>query len=105
MYGKPKFLQALEEFGRLAEEARSSKAGLAVRWVVWNSFLDAEKGDAVVVGASSGKQLSETVNEIEKGPLEEWIVERLEALWKTVEADAPGNNFETYRKLVKAGVL
>lgn len=105
MYDKPSYLKALQEFGKLADEAGSSKAGLAYRWEVWNSFLDPEKGDAVVLGASSGKQLSETLREIEKGPLEEWVVERLDELWKRIEDDAPGNNFETFTKLSKAGLL
>jgi aflatoxin B1 aldehyde reductase len=105
MYGKPSYIKALEEFGKLAEEAGISKAGLACRWVVWNSFLETEKGDMVVLGASSGRQLSETVREIQKGPLEGWVVERLDALWRSIEADAPGNNFETYTKLIKAGLL
>jgi aflatoxin B1 aldehyde reductase len=105
MYGRPSFLAALEEFGKLAEEAGMSKAGLAFRWVVWNSFLDQGKGDMVVLGASSGRQLRETVWEIRKGPLEGWVVERLEELWKSVEGEAPGNNFETLTKLSKAGLL
>jgi len=105
MYDKPSYLAALEEFGKLAEEAGTTKAGLAYRWVVWNSFLDPEKGDAVVLGASSGKQLTETVSEIEKGPLEGWVVQRLEKLWRSLEADAPRNNFETFTKLTKAGLL
>lgn len=105
MYGKPSFLKALEEYGRLAEEAGTSKAGLALRWVVWNSELDVERGDMVVLGASSGRQLRETVSEIGKGPLEGWVVERLDDLWRSVEADAPGNNFETFTKLTKAGLL
>ena len=105
MYGKPSFLAALDEFGRLAEEAESSRVGLAYRWMVYNSFLDPEKGDAVLVGASSGKQLSETVMEIEKGPLEGWIVGRIEKVWEMVESEAPGNNFETFRMLKEAGLL
>jgi aflatoxin B1 aldehyde reductase len=67
--------------------------------------LETEKGDMVVLGARSGKQLSETVREIQKGPLEGWVVERLEAMWRSIKADAPGNNFETYTKLSKAGLL
>jgi aflatoxin B1 aldehyde reductase len=45
------------------------------------------------------------VREIQKGPLEGWVVERLEAMWRSIKADAPGNNFETYKKLSKAGLL
>ena len=105
MYGKPSYLEALEEFGKLADEAGTTKAGLAYRWEVWNSFLDPEKGDAVVLGASSGEQLNETLKQIEKGPLKGWVVQRLEELWRSIEADAPGNNFETFTKLTKAGLL
>ena len=105
MYGKPSYLEALEEFGKLADEAGTTKAGLAYRWEVWNGFLDPEKGDAVVLGASSGEQLNETLKQIEKGPLKGWVVQRLEELWRSIEADAPGNNFETFTKLTKAGLL
>jgi aflatoxin B1 aldehyde reductase len=105
MYGKPSYLEALKKYGKLAAEVGSSKAGLAFRWVVWNSFLDAKKGDATVVGASSEKQSDETVKEIAKRPLEGWVVEKLEELWKSIETGAPGNNFETYLKLAKAGML
>ncbi len=49
----------------------------------------------VVVRASSGKRLRETAKEIEKCSHEQLVVERLKEMWKSVEADAPGNNFET----------
>ncbi|KAG4424710.1 hypothetical protein IFR04_002243 [Cadophora malorum] len=62
-------------------------------------------GDQVVVGASSSTQLRETVKEIEKGPLEDWVVKRLDEMWKDVEHEAPENNFVTFSKLVKAGEL
>jgi aflatoxin B1 aldehyde reductase len=29
----------------------------------------------------------------------------LEELWRSIEADAPGDNFETFTKLAKAGLL
>jgi aflatoxin B1 aldehyde reductase len=105
MYGKPSYLGALEDFAKLAEEAGTSRAGLAYRWIVWNSSLEPEKGDMVVLGASSGRQLGDTLREVGQGPLEEWVVQRLDKIWKSVEADAPGNNFETYTKLSKAGLL
>ena len=105
MYGRPPFLRFLEEYRKLCAEAGSKEAGLACRWVVWNSALSSEKGDCVVLGASSAAQLRNTVEEIEKGPLDEWIVERLGNLWKDVEAGAPEDNFGTFKKLMKAGII
>jgi hypothetical protein len=69
------------------------------------SALKAELGDCVVLGATSAKQLKNTLDEIEKGPLEGWLVQRLEMLWKTVEKDAPQDNFTTYKKLAASGGL
>jgi aflatoxin B1 aldehyde reductase len=72
---------------------------------VWNSALKAGSDDCVILGASSTKQLKDTIVEIEKGPLEEWVLERLEKMWKTVEKDAPQDNDATYNKLIAAGGL
>jgi aflatoxin B1 aldehyde reductase len=104
-YGKPSYLKFLEEYGRLVAEAGSTKVGMPYRWIVWNSALDARKGDCIVLGASSVRQLKETCEQIEKGPLEGWVVERLEEMWKEIEADAPGDNFAVYKKLLDAGLL
>ncbi|KAH7354921.1 NADP-dependent oxidoreductase domain-containing protein [Rhexocercosporidium sp. MPI-PUGE-AT-0058] len=52
-----------------------------------------------------GSQLREVVEEIKKGPLEDWVVERLDEMWRDVEEEAPEDNFRTFTKLVKAGLL
>lgn len=103
MYGKPVYLDFLDDYAKLAKESGNTQAGMAYRWVVWNSALKAELGDCVVLGATSAKQLKNTVEEIEKGPLEAWVVERLETLWKSVEKDAPQDNFGTYKRLAAIG--
>jgi aflatoxin B1 aldehyde reductase len=60
-----------------------------------------------VLGASkvSARQPNETCEQSEKGPLEGWAVVRLEEIWKEIEADAPGDNFAVYKKLLDAGLL
>jgi HPt (histidine-containing phosphotransfer) domain-containing protein len=73
--------------------------------MAWNIALEAGKGDCIVLGASGARQLKETCEKIEKGPLEGWVVERLEEMWKAIEADAPGDNFAVYKKLLDAGLL
>lgn len=105
MYGKPSYLKFLEEYRNLCEEIGESPAGLAYRWMVWNSALRVEGGDVVVLGASSAAQLENTILEVEKGKLEESVVQRLDEMWKEIDKDAPGDNFGTYKKLMKAGIL
>lgn len=102
-YGQVSYLRFLEMYGEVAVEAGLSRAGIAYRWAVWNSGLG--KGDVALIGASSVKQLDEVMEEIWKGPLEEWVVERLDSMWKGVEDDAPEHNFATYKRLLKSGLL
>ncbi|KAH6676835.1 NADP-dependent oxidoreductase domain-containing protein [Halenospora varia] len=109
-YGKPPFLEFLRKYEELVkdlkeEEGSGGKVGVAYRWMCWHSKLDAEKGDGVVIGVSSAAQLEQTVEEVKKGPLPEWVVERLESMWKSVEGLASGDNFSTYKKLKEAGLL
>ncbi|KAF8861786.1 Aldo/keto reductase [Acephala macrosclerotiorum] len=105
MYGKPSYLKFLEEYRKLCEEMGESPAGLAYRWMVWNSALRVEEGDVVVLGVSSAGQLENTILEVEKGRLDGIVVERLNEMWKEIEKDAPGDNFGTYKRLLKAGIL
>jgi aflatoxin B1 aldehyde reductase len=104
-YVKPSYLKFLEEYGKSVEEAGSTKVGMAYRWMAWNSALAAGKGGCIVLGASSARQLKETCERTEQGPLERWVVERLEEMWKEIEADASGDNFAVYKKLLDAGLL
>jgi len=65
MYGKPSYLQYLEDFFALVKESGNSRVGLAYRWVV----------------------------------------KKLDEMWKGIEADAPGDNSSTYKKLREAGAF
>jgi len=104
MYGKRSFLRYLEEYAKLAEESGNTTSGLAYRWAVWNSALG-ENGDCAILGASSPAQLRETIDEIDKGPLEPWVLERLETMFEGIKNEDPGHNFATFKKLKAAGEL
>jgi aflatoxin B1 aldehyde reductase len=75
---------------------------LAYRWVTYHSILKEEYGDGVVFGASSEKQLEETLKAIDDGPLGKETVERVEGIWKMVEKEAPMDNYQDF--VVKIGV-
>jgi aflatoxin B1 aldehyde reductase len=66
LYCKESILEALDEWGKIAQDASTRKAALAYPWVVHNSMLKSDHGDAIIFGASTIAQLKETLNVIEE---------------------------------------
>jgi aflatoxin B1 aldehyde reductase len=99
MFYKPSYMRMLGEWGKLAEESEVGRVGLAYRWVRYHSFLKGELGDEMIIGASSAEQFRETVEEIEKGPLEEWVVGRIDGLWDIIRGDAEVDNLRAFREV------
>ncbi|KAL3421890.1 aldehyde reductase [Phlyctema vagabunda] len=96
LYCKDSLYEALDEWATIADSLKISKAALAYRWVTYNSALKVEHGDAVIVGASKPAQLEESLKAIEDGPLDQATVDKIEALWKKVEKDAPLDNYHSF---------
>jgi aflatoxin B1 aldehyde reductase len=100
-YYKPEYMTMLREFGTLSEKSKVSRLGLAYRWVRYHSFLDGSLGDEMIIGGTSAKQLEEAILELEKGPLEPWVVQRIGELWEMVKAVAPVDNLEAVRGMFR----
>jgi aryl-alcohol dehydrogenase-like predicted oxidoreductase len=96
-------MRMLEEWGKLAEESGVGRVGLAYRWVRYHSMLTGESGDEMIIGASTAVQFRQTVEEIEKGPLEEWVVKRVDELWEMVRDEAEVDNLRAFREVVGKG--
>jgi aflatoxin B1 aldehyde reductase len=94
MYNKPSFVAALDVWDQIARDEGVSRAELAYRWIVYHSKLQGDLGDAVIVGARKHEQLRETVAAIEKGPLSDHAVKRIDEVWESIKADALLDNFE-----------
>lgn len=93
MYAKPAYLSALEQWESIAKDEKCSRADLAYRWVKYNSPLDQEHGDAIIIGASKIEQLKETLKSINAGPLSESAVKRIDEVWETIKHEAPLDNY------------
>jgi aflatoxin B1 aldehyde reductase len=65
----------------------------ALRWTTWHSDLQAEKGDAIIIGASSLEQLEENLNILEQGPLPDSLLHVLERVWDDVKDLDQGPRF------------
>lgn len=99
MYTKDSMLDALDQWETIAKDAGIPKASLAYRWIAYHSSLKATDGDAIIIGASGPSQVEDTCNYIEQGPLDAKIAERASALWKSIEKDAPIDNWNSHAGL------
>lgn len=62
--------------------------------------VEGDLGDEMIIVASSGEQFRGTVDELEKGPLEGWVAERIDRLWDSVKDGAPVDNLRAVREVV-----
>jgi len=93
MYLKESYLNALAKWGQIADDEGCSKAELAYRWVTYNSPLTAAHGDGIIVGASSTKQLEQTLQGIAKGKLSDKACKAIDDIWESIKHEAPTDNF------------
>ena len=78
---------------KISNDADVPRAELAYRWVKYNSALKSEYGDGVIVGVSSLKQLKQTLEGLDHGPLPAQVVEKIDAMWETIKHEAPLDNY------------
>jgi aflatoxin B1 aldehyde reductase len=62
---------------------------VALRWTVYHSMLDGRYGDAVVIAASSVKQLQENLDMYDRGPLPAEIAAAAADVYAQIGSDAP----------------
>ncbi|KAK9321113.1 NADP-dependent oxidoreductase domain-containing protein [Lipomyces orientalis] len=93
LYSRPKLLTALEDWESISKEAGVSKAALAYRWVTFNSSLNGNYGDGVIIGASRVDQLQESLKALEDGPLPSAVAAKIDKIWESIKDEAPVDNF------------
>lgn len=79
-----RYLDVLGGWNSIAEAEGIGAAELAYRWMAYHSALDHDKGDALIIGASSHEQLEETLSGIAKGPLGESSCEMVQKIWENL---------------------
>ncbi|KAI0173204.1 Aldo/keto reductase [Hypoxylon sp. FL1284] len=86
------FRDGIIEGARLIREAAEARGlnplELAMRWLVHHSKLRVrDGGDGVVIGFSNLQQLRDNLDYLEKGPLDDKLVDVLEKAWKSSKGD------------------
>lgn len=84
-YGTEEYFAAMELLDPVIEKHGLTLRECALRWVAHHSRLDVEKGDAVLMGASSAAHLESNLRDLEKGPLPDEIVGLLDRGWERVK--------------------
>lgn len=81
-YFKDVNFEALEVIKPVADKAGLTLLEIAFRWLVHHSKLRVLDGnDGVIIGVSSLTQLEQNLNQLEKGPLPDEVLEALDLAW------------------------
>lgn len=84
-YWQDEYFDALDILRAAAKKHSLSEAECALRWIEHHSLLSREHGDAIIIGASSAKQLDENLANFEKGPLPQEILDAFDEGWAKVK--------------------
>lgn len=88
-YWNDTYFDAIDSVKAAAEKNGLTVANVALRWLEHHSELKKERGDAIIVGASSEKHLEENLRDLEEGELPESVVEVMDNAWASVKGVAP----------------
>lgn len=85
-YFKDSTFEALRLIEPVAQKHNLTLVEIALRWCVHHSHLKIKNGgrDGIIIGVSSLSQLEGNLRDLEKGPLPEEVVERLDEIWNNV---------------------
>lgn len=75
----------------MADMAKAAGIGghdVALRWVMYHSILSGQRGDAVILGCSSVRQMEANLDAIDAGPLSNELVEVINGVWDVVKDHA-----------------
>ncbi|KAF7539751.1 hypothetical protein G7Z17_g12346 [Cylindrodendrum hubeiense] len=87
-YYRDSTFKALQTIEVAVEKNNLTMVETALRWMIHHSALKLEGGnDGILIGASSLAQLESNLNDLEKGPLPEDVVEALDEAWILSKAD------------------
>ena len=88
-YFRESTFKALQVIEAAIEKHNLSMIETALRWTVHHSQLKIKDGnDGILIGVSSVEQLENNLDNLEKGPLPEEVVQALDEAWRVSKADS-----------------
>jgi aflatoxin B1 aldehyde reductase len=86
-YWKSEYFDALDLLRVAAKKHNLTEAECALRWMTHHSKLSKEQKDAIIIGASSAKQLEQNLIDMEKGPLPDDVLHAFDEGWLKVKGN------------------
>jgi aflatoxin B1 aldehyde reductase len=83
-YWKQEYFDVLQELRRACADSGLEPVEVAMSWLVNHSLLDAERGDGIILGASSLAHLEQNMAACATAPLPQAILEILERGWEII---------------------
>ncbi|KAF7943535.1 hypothetical protein EAE96_011458 [Botrytis aclada] len=87
-YWNDTIFDALDIIREASKKEGLTESECALRWLVCHGGLEAERGDKIIIGASSEEHLRENLVDLEKGELSGEILEALDRAWVKTRAVA-----------------
>lgn len=88
-YWKKSSFEALNIITETAERFGMSSIEATLRWLMHHSMLKAERGDAVILGASKLSHLTQNIEAAGKGALPEAVSDAFRQAWDVCKKDSP----------------
>jgi 1-deoxyxylulose-5-phosphate synthase len=79
--------EAVEELKRIADGAGRTLIGLSLSWLAHHRPVD-----SILLGASKLEQLTQNLDELEKGPLDAAVLTACDDVWKRLQGPSPKYN-------------
>lgn len=88
-YWKKSFFDAVMLLKEACEKSGITTIEATYRWLAYHSMLNAERGDAIIIGASKLEHLKQNMEAVKAGPLPDEIIAAFEQAWIITKADSP----------------
>jgi len=86
-YWKKDYFDVLQALRDACAESGLKPVAVAMSWLINHSLMDAERGDAIILGASSLDHLRQNMTACEQAPLDSSILEILDRGWEIIKPD------------------
>lgn len=87
-YWKTSNFDALDVIRKAVEPHGITMIEATYRWLAYHSMLDAQRGDAILIGASKLNHMLDNINIVKAGPLPEDVVKAFDRAWEICRGDS-----------------
>ncbi|KAJ3147213.1 hypothetical protein HDU89_005811 [Geranomyces variabilis] len=88
-YWNQTYFSAIESIKKTCKEHSLTTVEVAHRWLSHHSKINYSLGDGIIIGASSYDHAKQNLEDCEKGPLPQSVVDALDAAWQETRSIAP----------------